>query len=132
MDRIRVLTARSGLDGHGRGAKVPGRVLRGSGMEAVYEGSRQTPEMIVNAAFDEGVQATGLTIFPDAHHAIVPRTMRFLRHSVTMGVPAVTGGIVPGKDANKLKKQGVATVVRPGAARGITAGFVRRPARQLA
>ncbi len=115
MDRIRVLIAKPGLDGHDRGAKVIARALRDAGMEVIYTGLRQTPEMIVNAALQEDVQAIGLSILSGAHRAIVPRVLELLREAGMTGVPVIVGGIIPDEDAEDLKKQGVAAVFQPGA-----------------
>jgi methylmalonyl-CoA mutase C-terminal domain/subunit len=115
MDRIRVLVAKPGLDGHDRGAKVIARALRDAGMEVIYTGLRQTPEMIVNAALQEDVQVIGLSILSGAHNAIVPRVMDLLREKRMTDVPVIVGGIIPDEDAKELQKQGVAAVFQPGA-----------------
>lgn len=115
MDQIRVLVAKPGLDGHDRGAKVIARALRDAGMEVIYTGLRQTPEMIVNAALQEDVQVIGLSILSGAHNAIVPRVMDLLREKRMTDVAVIVGGIIPDEDAGELKKQGVAAVFQPGA-----------------
>src|SRR6185437_12240098 len=92
--RIRVLVAKPGLDGHDRGAKVIARALRDAGMEVVYTGLRQTPEMIVNAALQEDVQVIGLSILSGAHNAIVPRVMELLQQKGMTDVVVIVGGIV--------------------------------------
>jgi len=125
MDRIRVLIAKPGLDGHDRGAKIIARALRDAGMEVVYTGLRQTPEMIVNAALQEDVQAIGLSILSGAHNAIVPRVMELLRENEMTDVLVIVGGIVPDEDAVKLKKQGVAAVYQPGASLEEIVRFIR-------
>ncbi|HTD45256.1 MAG TPA: cobalamin B12-binding domain-containing protein, partial [Bryobacteraceae bacterium] len=102
--RIRVLVAKPGLDGHDRGAKVIARALRDAGMEVVYTGLRQTPEMIVNAALQEDVQVIGLSILSGAHNAIVPRVMELLKQKQMTDVLVVVGGIVPDEDAAELKR----------------------------
>ena len=112
---IRVLVAKPGLDGHDRGAKVIARALRDAGMEVIYTGLRQTPEMIVNAAVQEDVQVIGLSILSGAHNAIVPRVMELLREKDMGDVKVIVGGIVPDEDAAELKKIGVAEVFQPGA-----------------
>ena len=112
---IRVLVAKPGLDGHDRGAKVIARALRDAGMEVIYTGLRQTPEMIVNAALQEDVQVIGLSILSGAHNAIVPRVMELLREKDMTDVKVIVGGIVPDEDAAALKRQGVAAVFQPGA-----------------
>jgi methylmalonyl-CoA mutase C-terminal domain/subunit len=114
-NRIRVLVAKPGLDGHDRGAKVIARALRDAGMEVIYTGLRQTPEMIVNAALQEDVQVIGLSILSGAHNAIVPRVMELLRQKDMTDVKVVAGGIIPDEDAQELKRQGVAAVFQPGA-----------------
>src|SRR5213592_5180536 len=106
--KIRVLVAKPGLDGHDRGAKVIARALRDAGMEVIYTGLRQTPEMIVNAALQEDVQVIGLSILSGAHNAIVPRVMELLREKDMTDVRVIVGGIIPDEDAEALKQQGVA------------------------
>src|SRR5512133_2721837 len=113
--RIRVLVAKPGLDGHDRGAKVIARALRDAGMEVIYTGLRQTPEMIVDAALQEDVQVMGLSILSGAHKAIVPRVLELLRANGMEDVRLVVGGIIPDEDAAELKRQGVAEVFQPGA-----------------
>jgi len=115
MTPIRVLVAKPGLDGHDRGAKIIARALRDAGMEVIYTGLRQTPEMIVNAALQEDVQFIGLSILSGAHNAIVPRLMELLREKEMTDVRVIVGGIIPDEDAKVLKQQGVAEVFQPGA-----------------
>jgi methylmalonyl-CoA mutase C-terminal domain/subunit len=122
---IRVLVAKPGLDGHDRGAKVIARALRDAGMEVIYTGLRQTPEMIVNAALQEDVQVIGLSILSGAHNAIVPRVMELLRDKEMTDVLVVVGGIVPDQDAAELKAQGVAAVFQPGASLDGIVEFIR-------
>jgi methylmalonyl-CoA mutase C-terminal domain/subunit len=122
---IRVLVAKPGLDGHDRGAKVIARALRDAGMEVVYTGLRQTPEMIVNAALQEDVQVIGLSILSGAHNAIVPRVMELLREKEMTDVKVVVGGIIPDEDAAELKRQGVAEVFQPGASLDAIVQFIR-------
>jgi methylmalonyl-CoA mutase C-terminal domain/subunit len=122
---IRVLVAKPGLDGHDRGAKVIARALRDAGMEVIYTGLRQTPEMIVNAALQEDVQVIGLSILSGAHNAIVPRVLELLREKDMGDVKLVIGGIVPDEDAESLKKQGVAAVFQPGASLDSIVQFIR-------
>lgn len=130
---IRVLVAKPGLDGHDRGAKVIARALRDAGMEVIYTGLRQTPEMIVNAALQEDVQVIGLSILSGAHNAIVPRVMELLREKEMAGVLVIVGGIVPDEDAETLKKQhGVAAVFQPGASLEEIVEFIRSSVVQLA
>jgi methylmalonyl-CoA mutase C-terminal domain/subunit len=122
---IRVLVAKPGLDGHDRGAKVIARALRDAGMEVIYTGLRQTPEMIVNAALQEDVQVIGLSILSGAHNAIVPRVMELLRRHDMADVTVVVGGIIPDEDAEALKQQGVAAVFQPGASLDAIVEFIR-------
>lgn len=125
---IRVLVAKPGLDGHDRGAKVIARALRDAGMEVIYTGLRQTPEMIVNAALQEDVQVIGLSILSGAHNAIVPRVMELLREKDMTDVKVVVGGIIPDQDAASLKGQGVAEVFQPGASLETVVAFIRTAA----
>jgi len=122
---IRVLVAKPGLDGHDRGAKIIARALRDAGMEVIYTGLRQTPEMIVNAALQEDVQVIGLSILSGAHNAIVPRVMDLLREKDMLDVRVIVGGIVPDLDVEALKQKGVAAVFQPGASLAIVA-FIRQ------
>jgi methylmalonyl-CoA mutase C-terminal domain/subunit len=125
-ERIRVLVAKPGLDGHDRGAKVIARALRDAGMEVVYTGLRQTPEMIINAALQEDVQVIGLSILSGAHNAIVPRVMELLKEKGMSDVLVLLGGIVPDEDAEQLKRLGVAAVFQPGASLNGIVEFIRR------
>lgn len=125
MNRIRVLVAKPGLDGHDRGAKVIARALRDAGMEVIYTGLRQTPEMVVNAALDEDVQVIGLSILSGAHMAIVPRVLTLLRERGMADVLVVVGGIIPEDDAQQLKQLGVAAVFQPGTSLESVVEFIR-------
>ena len=127
---IRVLVAKPGLDGHDRGAKIVARALRDAGMEVIYTGLRQTPEMIVNAALQEDVQVIGLSILSGAHNAIVPRVMQLLHERDLSDVQVIVGGIVPDEDAEALKKLGVAAVFQPGASLDSIVDFIRQNVRQ--
>ncbi len=130
---IRVLVAKPGLDGHDRGAKVIARALRDAGMEVIYTGLRQTPEMIVNAALQEDAQVIGLSILSGAHNAIVPRVMQLLREKEMTDVLVVVGGIIPDEDASRLKAQhGVAAVFQPGASLEEIVEFIRSTVKQPA
>ncbi len=122
---IRVLVAKPGLDGHDRGAKVIARALRDAGMEVIYTGLRQTPEMIVNAASQEDVQVIGLSILSGAHNAIVPRVLELLREKDMGDVKVIVGGIVPDEDAETLRRQGVAAVFQPGSSLDSIVTFIR-------
>ena len=132
MDRIRVLVAKPGLDGHDRGAKVIARALRDAGMEVIYTGLRQTPEMIVKAALQEDVQVIGLSVLSGAHNAIVPRLLELLREKNMMDVVVIVGGTIPDEDAVALKQLGVAEVFQPGASLDRIVEFIRNrvPAEQ--
>jgi methylmalonyl-CoA mutase C-terminal domain/subunit len=123
--RIRVLVAKPGLDGHDRGAKVIARALRDAGMEVIYTGLRQTPEMIVNSALQEDVQVIGLSVLSGAHNAIVPRVLDLLRERSMTDVLVVVGGIIPDEDAARLKELGVAAVFQPGASLDSIVHFIR-------
>jgi methylmalonyl-CoA mutase C-terminal domain/subunit len=112
--KIRVLVAKPGLDGHDRGAKVVARALRDAGMEVIYTGLRQTPEMIVDAALQEDVDVIGLSILSGAHGTLVPRVMRLLTEKGLGNVKVVVGGIIPAADIPDLKAAGVAGVFGPG------------------
>ena len=129
---IRVLVAKPGLDGQDRGAKIIARALRDAGMEVIYTGLRQTPEMIVNAALQEDVQVIGLSILSGAHNAIVPRIMELLHEKEMTDVLVVLGGIIPDDDASALKSLGVAQVFQPGASLEGIVEFIRASAKQVA
>lgn len=113
--KIRVLVAKPGLDGHDRGAKVIARALRDAGMEVVYTGLRQTPEMVVEAALQEDVDVVGLSILSGAHMALVPRIMELLKAQDMSDVAVIVGGIVPDEDVPALKQMGVTEIFTPGA-----------------
>src|SRR5579884_4272014 len=123
--KIRVLVAKPGLDGHDRGAKVIARALRDAGMEVIYTGLRQTPEMIVNAALQEDVHVIGLSILSGAHNAIVPRVMDLLRQNKMDDVLLIVGGIIPDQDIESLKKNGVAAIFQPGTSMDEIVRFIR-------
>jgi methylmalonyl-CoA mutase, C-terminal domain len=114
--KIRVLVAKPGLDGHDRGAKVVARALRDSGMEVIYTGLRQTPEMIAEAALQEDVDIVGLSILSGAHMALVPRVLELLKTNGQTHVKVFVGGIIPDEDMPRLKEAGVYGVYGPGAA----------------
>jgi methylmalonyl-CoA mutase C-terminal domain/subunit len=124
--KIRVLVAKPGLDGHDRGAKVIARALRDAGMEVIYTGLRQTPEMIVSASLQEDVHVIGLSILSGAHNAIVPRVMDLLRQNKIDDVLVVVGGIIPAQDVAGLKKAGVAAIFPPGTAMDEIVTFIRK------
>jgi methylmalonyl-CoA mutase C-terminal domain/subunit len=123
--KIRVLVAKPGLDGHDRGAKVIARALRDAGMEVIYTGLRQTPEMIVSAALQEDVQVIGLSILSGAHNAIVPRVMDLLKQNKMDDVIVLLGGIIPDQDIDAMKKAGVAAIFQPGTAMDDIVKFIR-------
>jgi methylmalonyl-CoA mutase C-terminal domain/subunit len=114
MQKIRVVIAKPGLDGHDRGAKVIARALRDAGMEVIYTGLRQTPEQIVSAALQEDADVIGLSILSGAHNHICPRLMELLREKGLDDVLVVVGGIIPDVDIARLKEIGIAEVFLPG------------------
>ena len=113
--KIRVLVAKPGLDGHDRGAKVIARALRDAGMEVVYTGLRQTPEMIAEAALQEDVNVVGLSILSGAHLALIPRIVELLKKNDMADVLVLVGGIIPDDDMPKLNEMGVGGIFGPGA-----------------
>ncbi len=123
--KIRILVAKPGLDGHDRGAKVIARALRDAGMEVIYTGLRQTPEMIANSALQEDVDVVGLSILSGAHRTIVPRVCQLLREKGLDDVLVVLGGIIPDSDIPELKQVGVAAVFQPGASMQGIVKFIR-------
>jgi methylmalonyl-CoA mutase C-terminal domain/subunit len=112
--KIRVLVAKPGLDGHDRGAKVVARALRDAGMEVIYTGLRQTPEMIVEAALQEDVDVIGLSILSGAHMALVPRVLELLQANDLVDIKIFIGGIIPDEDVPHLKDLGVVGIYGPG------------------
>ncbi len=112
--KIRVLIAKPGLDGHDRGAKVVARALRDAGMEVIYTGLRQTPEMVAEAALQEDVDVVGLSILSGAHMALVPRILDLLRAQGQENVKVFVGGIIPDEDIPRLLDLGVMGVYGPG------------------
>ncbi len=126
MDRkIRVLIAKPGLDGHDRGAKVIARALRDAGMEVIYTGLRQTPEMIAEAALQEDVDVVGLSILSGAHMTLAPRVIELLKQKGLDGVLVFVGGIIPDEDVAPLQALGVRGVFGPGANTLDVARFIR-------
>jgi len=115
QEKIRVLVAKPGLDGHDRGAKVIARALREAGMEVIYTGLRQSPEMIVEAALQEDVDVVGLSILSGAHMELFPLIMDGLKQKGLNHVLIVAGGIIPEEDVPVLKKMGIQAIFRPGA-----------------
>jgi methylmalonyl-CoA mutase, C-terminal domain len=127
--RIRVLVAKPGLDGHDRGAKVVARALRDAGMEVIYTGLRQTPEMIVSAALQEDVDAIGISILSGAHNTIVPRIAELMRAQGLDDVQLIVGGIIPDEDIPALRRAGVSAIFQPGATTQEIVDFIRSQAR---
>jgi methylmalonyl-CoA mutase C-terminal domain/subunit len=123
--KIRVLVAKPGLDGHDRGAKVIARALRDAGMEVIYTGIRQTPEMIAEAALQEDVDVVGMSILSGAHMALFPRVIDLLRQSGMDDVLVVAGGIIPDEDMPALKELGVQGVFGPGTRTDEIVRFIR-------
>ena len=123
--KIRVLVAKPGLDGHDRGAKVIARALRDAGMEVIYTGLRQTPEMIAAAALQEDVDAVGVSILSGAHNTLCPRIVDLLRERGLNDCLVLVGGIVPKEDIARLKEQGVAEVFLPGTSTEAIVRFLR-------
>jgi len=124
--KIRVLVAKPGLDGHDRGAKVIARALRDAGMEVIYTGLRQTPEMIAAAALQEDVDAVGVSILSGAHNTLCPRIVELLRERGLNDCLVLVGGIVPKEDVPRLKEQGVAEVFLPGTSTEDIVRFLRK------
>ena len=112
--RPRVLIGKPGLDGHDRGAKVTARALRDAGMEVIYTGLRQTPEMVVEAALQEDVDAIGLSILSGAHMPLMARIMELMAENEMTDVPVFLGGIVPDEDVPRLREMGVTAIFGPG------------------
>ena len=123
--KIRVLVAKPGLDGHDRGAKVIARALRDAGMEVIYTGLRQTPEMIAAAAVQEDVDAVGISILSGAHNTLCPRIVDLLRERGMDDCMVLVGGIIPREDVVKLKANGVAEVFLPGASTEDIVQYIR-------
>jgi methylmalonyl-CoA mutase C-terminal domain/subunit len=124
--KIRVLIAKPGLDGHDRGAKVIARALRDAGMEVIYTGLRQTPEMIAAAAAQEDVDVIGLSILSGAHNTICPRLLDLLREKHMDDVPVIIGGIIPEADIAALKKAGIAAIFLPGTSTQAIVDFIQQ------
>jgi methylmalonyl-CoA mutase C-terminal domain/subunit len=130
--KIRVLIAKPGLDGHDRGAKVIARALRDAGMEVIYTGLRQTPEMIAAAAAQEDVDVIGLSILSGAHNTICPRLVELLREKGMADIPILIGGIIPEADISLLKKSGIAEVFLPGTSTQDIVDFIHKMQAQKA
>lgn len=121
---VRVLVAKVGLDGHDRGAKVIATALRDAGMEVIYTGLRQTPEMVVNAALQEDVDAIGISILSGAHMTVFPKVMTLMKEKGMQDVLVTGGGIIPEEDMKELQAQGVGKLFAPGAATADIAGYI--------
>ncbi|MAU01434.1 MAG: methylmalonyl-CoA mutase [Anaerolineaceae bacterium] len=133
----RILIAKPGLDGHDRGAKVVARALRDAGMEVIYTGLRQTPEMVVEAALHEDADAIGLSILSGAHMPLVKRIMELLEENQMQDVPVFLGGIIPNEDVKTLTALGVSGIFGPGAGMDEIVAFIwkafgSRPAEDVA
>jgi methylmalonyl-CoA mutase C-terminal domain/subunit len=124
--RIRVLIAKPGLDGHDRGAKIIARALRDAGMEVIYTGLRQTPEMIASAALQEDVDVIGLSILSGAHNTLAPQLMNLLKEKRMDGVTVLLGGTIPAEDIPALKQAGIAEIFLPGTSTQDIINFVRQ------
>ena len=128
--KIRVLVAKPGLDGHDRGAKVIARALRDAGMEVIYTGLRQTPEMIAAAALQEDVDAVGISILSGAHNTLCPRIVELLHENGMNDTLVLVGGIVPQEDIAGLKKIGVSEIFLPGTSTEDIIIFIRQNVRE--
>jgi methylmalonyl-CoA mutase C-terminal domain/subunit len=125
-ERIRVLVAKPGLDGHDRGAKIIARAFRDAGFEVIYTGLRQTPEMVVRAALQEDVNVIGLSVLSGAHMTLCPRIMELMKKEKLDDVLVLVGGIIPDQDRAKLKALGVSEVFQPGVSTEDIIDYVRR------
>jgi methylmalonyl-CoA mutase C-terminal domain/subunit len=123
--KIRVLVAKVGLDGHDRGAKVVAAALRDAGMEVIYTGLRKTPDMIVEAAIQEDVDAIGISILSGAHMTIFPRIMGLMREKGLTDVLLFGGGIIPDKDKEELKRMGIGELFTPGASTQTIVNYIK-------
>lgn len=121
---IRVLVAKVGLDGHDRGAKVIAAALRDAGMEVIYTGLRQTPEMVVNAALQEDVDAIGISILSGAHMTVFPKVIELMKEKKMDDVLLTGGGIIPDDDMQQLNALGVGKLFAPGTTTGEIAGYI--------
>lgn len=126
MNKIRVLVAKPGLDGHDRGAKVVARGLRDAGMEVIYTGIRQTPEMIVESAMQEDVDVVGLSVLSGAHMALLPLVAEKLHQAGMDDVLLVAGGIIPDKDVEPLQTAGINQIFTPGASMDEIVAYIQQ------
>jgi len=122
---IRVLVAKVGLDGHDRGAKVIATSLRDAGMEVIYTGLRQTPEMVVNAALQEDVDAIGISILTGAHNTIFPKILSLMKEKEMNDVLLTGGGIIPADDMKTLNEMGVGKLFPPGTSTSVIAAYIQ-------
>jgi methylmalonyl-CoA mutase, C-terminal domain len=122
---LRVLVAKVGLDGHDRGAKVIATALRDAGMEVIYTGLRQTPEMVVNAALQEDVDAIGISILSGAHMTVFPKVIQLMKEKQMNDVLLTGGGIIPEEDMKALNEMGVGKLFAPGTATSEIADYIR-------
>ena len=129
-EKIRVVVAKPGLDGHDRGAKVIARAFRDAGFEVIYTGLRQTPEQVVNAALQEDADVVGLSVLSGAHMTLCPRIMELMKKEGLDDVMVVVGGIIPDQDIAKLKATGVAEIFQPGASTEDIVAYVRQNVRK--
>lgn len=129
VEKIRVLVAKPGLDGHDRGAKVVARALRDAGFEVIYTGIRQTPQMIAEAALQEDVDVVGLSILSGAHMTLCPKVVELLRAQGQEHVVVVVGGIIPEDDAARLQAAGIHSIFGPGTPTEEIAESIRRAVR---
>jgi len=129
-EKIRVVVAKPGLDGHDRGAKVIARAFRDAGFEVIYTGLRQTPEQVVNAALQEDADVVGLSVLSGAHMTLCPRIMELMKKEGLDDVLVVIGGIIPDQDIPKLKDCGVAEIFQPGASMEDIVTYVRQHVRK--
>ena len=128
--KIRVIVAKPGLDGHDRGAKVIARAFRDAGFEVIYTGLRQTPEQVVNAALQEDADVVGLSVLSGAHMTLCPRIMELMKKERLDDVLVVVGGIIPDQDIPKLKELGVAAIFQPGASTEDIIAYIRQNVRK--
>lgn len=126
---IRVLVAKVGLDGHDRGAKVIATALRDAGMEVIYTGLRQTPEMVVNAALQEDVDAIGISILSGAHMTVFPKLVTLMKEKEMMDVLLTGGGIIPEDDMKKLNEMGVGKLFAPGTSTNEISAYITEQVR---
>ena len=129
-DKIRVIVAKPGLDGHDRGAKVIARAFRDAGFEVIYTGLRQTPEQVVNAALQEDADVIGLSVLSGAHMTLCPRIMELMKKEGLDDVLVLVGGIIPDQDIPVLKESGIAEVFQPGASTEEIMAYVRNHVRK--